>query len=1021
MALTIDSATTVEDFKVLFHRAEDKSDKLETEVKRLRHDTDVAVTTLKHEVVKLQAEAAAAAAASTQQRQMDRIDLIDNKMISPTLFDGGKVEAFKPWVKRLKAFCNAKCAGFRLALDAAEKSEIEVDDTAVARLGWEPAANANKKLYDLLGLICSGEALVIVERHPEQGFEAFRQLSKRFHPIGETYAFDKINTLMHPIRCKSMSELPSTIEKWEASMRQYEDRSGESFPESMKMPILMQMIPTRDLDRVLYRFRMTPGTDYSNFSKQLVEFGIERRYEAMRGSGATPMDLDEVDGGRKSAPTEPSYAPLEEYTAEQWREWHAQGMPEDEPSADWLSKGGKGKGGKGGGKTWQNWPPGGKTGGKAGGKGGKGSGCGWCGKDDHWKKDCKEFQKWKDDRDAERAKNGQPPYVPPSRSRQSAPLKSLDIEQEPEFLPVGGMTADCDVLGDEDDIGSAEIDLGFVPYRGPDSVNVEVERSHEYAEFLDEEDTRLYWEIQQALVVDTIISPPEAVFARPTRSRKFNRNPICCPGDGACDRHIDEGGDGEVPEVDQLGGSHQDSPPASARGTPPPPWRHSRESPTAPSITGSTPLSEIFRSYSEQSPTDRSAPSPAESSDAAVIQREALSFYNLSMPWMPLHEESEPLSEGSIIEIPLVALGSTMDLVPRSDDGSQRQDQDQEAPEQVAMPKPSTGGKKKKTSGVMVKHKGTQTVAPVTTADASTQVECVLTRLEYHACQDVATKIQGSTVAVHSTVTGFGSRRRRSQTTTSSPWEGGPREARDVAKTTTLLSLVDSPRTARAAAEETIVVFDRRNEVTCACVGILVMLVVQVAHVLVHHDGWICTEAPLDAAGVAKGKPIPAAKFSKIGSLKNIPEKLMMRRGITMDSGAHSNVMPKRMINVNRIRPSPGSIRGVCFVAADNGRIPNEGEVDLQFDTLEGEGQEWIFQIAEANKPLGSVADRVDHRCRVVFDKDDDTDEDVSYIYDKAARKMTKMRRDGNVWKVDAIVVPSMIMSDQEMDFSRQG
>ena len=63
----------------------------------------------------------------------------------------------------------------------------------------------------------------------------------------------------------------------------------------------------------------------------------------------------------------------------------------------------------------------------------------------------------------------------------------------------------------------------------------------------------------------------------------------------------------------------------------------------------------------------------------------------------------------------------------------------------------------------------------------------------------------------------------------------------------------------------------------------------------------------------------------------------------------------------------------------------------------------------------------MDHKCRVVFDMDDDTGEDVSYIYDKAARKMAKMRRDGNVWKVDAIVVPSMIMSAQEMDFSRQG
>ena len=63
----------------------------------------------------------------------------------------------------------------------------------------------------------------------------------------------------------------------------------------------------------------------------------------------------------------------------------------------------------------------------------------------------------------------------------------------------------------------------------------------------------------------------------------------------------------------------------------------------------------------------------------------------------------------------------------------------------------------------------------------------------------------------------------------------------------------------------------------------------------------------------------------------------------------------------------------------------------------------------------------MDHRCRVVFDQDDDTGQDVSYIYEKAARKMIKMRRDGNVWKVDAIVMPSMIMSDQEMDFSRRG
>ena len=177
----------------------------------------------------------------------------------------------------------------------------------------------------------------------------------------------------------------------------------------------------------------------------------------------------------------------------------------------------------------------------------------------------------------------------------------------------------------------------------------------------------------------------------------------------------------------------------------------------------------------------------------------------------------------------------------------------------------------------------------------------------------------------------------------------------------------------------------------------------------------------MDVADDSKNKPVAAAKFSKIGSLKSVPDKLLMRRGITMDSGAHSNVMPKRMINEKRMRPSPGSIKGTCFVAADNGRIPNEGEIDLEFDTLEGTQEAWVFQIANTNKPLAAVADRVDHRCRVVFDKDDDTGQDVSYIYDKASKHVSKMRREGNVWKMDAIVTPDMIMSSQEMDFSRRG
>ena len=49
-----------------------------------------------------------------------------------------------------------------------------------------------------------------------------------------------------------------------------------------------------------------------------------------------------------------------------------------------------------------------------------------------------------------------------------------------------------------------------------------------------------------------------------------------------------------------------------------------------------------------------------------------------------------------------------------------------------------------------------------------------------------------------------------------------------------------------------------------------------------------------------------------------------------MDSGAGNTVMPRRMvIRKSAIRESEGSRNGVHYVAANNGRIPNEGEYDF--------------------------------------------------------------------------------------------
>ena len=102
--------------------------------------------------------------------------------------------------------------------------------------------------------------------------------------------------------------------------------------------------------------------------------------------------------------------------------------------------------------------------------------------------------------------------------------------------------------------------------------------------------------------------------------------------------------------------------------------------------------------------------------------------------------------------------------------------------------------------------------------------------------------------------------------------------------------------------------------------------------------------------------------------------------------------------------PSEASRAGVHYVACNNGRIPNEGEAELEFMTQEGHDHRWTFQIAEVNKVLAAVSSLVDTGHKVIFDKDEATGVDTSMIVDKKSGTVTKLRRDRNVWVVDALV-----------------
>ena len=78
--------------------------------------------------------------------------------------------------------------------------------------------------------------------------------------------------------------------------------------------------------------------------------------------------------------------------------------------------------------------------------------------------------------------------------------------------------------------------------------------------------------------------------------------------------------------------------------------------------------------------------------------------------------------------------------------------------------------------------------------------------------------------------------------------------------------------------------------------------------------------------------------------------------------------------------------------------------MDFQFEANEGQQEDWVFQIAEVNKALGSVAYLVDRNHRVTFDKDLKTGKDLSFMKNKTTGGIARFRRERNVWILDAIV-----------------
>ena len=926
-----------------------------------------------------------------------QLKLIDLKSMAPKCFAGKPEESFRSWAKKVRSYCNASRPGFRKFLKWVESATEKIDPENIDDIiQWKYKEVANDVLYDFLVLHTTDDAQILVELQDENGLEAWRQLCLRFDPVGESYVFDQMSNLMEVHRCAQLAELPAAISKWEKSHSIYVQKTGgKHIPEEWKLPILFKMIPKNQLDDIKLRHKYAQGEDktYAGFSRILIELANEKRYEAKHVRGKDDMDVDAL-GSEHRTQEYPEYTETDAVEYETWLQ----------EELNWLgAKGkGKGKGGKGGGSKGA----------------GKGAGvCHWCNKSGHFKRNCKEFEKWKVEQDKKREQEGKPPFQPKGRR---PGVYSLQPESSEDYVALGLCEEDeedCDMLDadnehetpyeldDSDYMPLCPIDAGNSDEEGDDGdfvafQTIGIKQKSDICFMTPISNTFDALSVPEqnngCPEVDAISaqnSPGPRYFDfSPTGSQQSTESVT----DRIC-REIDE----MKTRLTSAQIHNHEGPSSRTRTTNnfmsslPEEMKHQPTSIFTAMQSGSIDVEVYTRPSTNGGAVHRTRDLVLESDtclsgcEIGVQTDLSLSISLDQLTWAPsLCSINEKTIVGEDAKLELAIKAQESDVLPdvtgqEEIESDSDRDNDDEYGEMDGFEECEEEHDEDDLPDTVNQHpSSTETPEDF----ASWPSDCRFPDLDF-AITAVPRDLQA----------------RGSNDVDSLKLQ--PMPLRHIITTYTTTGLEENCRRARESRgtgcragqhEEAVPAFTKSSD-SMLLLPTKVSIPTKSTKMQRIEDDIATPLMPVDIERSGK----------KTKNKESTKSKMRLRRGITMDSGAHHNVIPKRMVGNRRIRPSPGSKRGMNYIVAGGEKIKN-----FDFESVEGHKSDMVFQVAEVNKALGSVAYVVDRAYRVVYDKNMETGEDLSYMIHKPTKTTYRFRRDRNVWILDAIVDIDSVYGD---------
>ena len=110
--------------------------------------------------------------------------------------------------------------------------------------------------------------------------------------------------------------------------------------------------------------------------------------------------------------------------------------------------------------------------------------------------------------------------------------------------------------------------------------------------------------------------------------------------------------------------------------------------------------------------------------------------------------------------------------------------------------------------------------------------------------------------------------------------------------------------------------------------------------------------------------------------------------------------MPEKLLSGREVVPGEASQRGTHYLAADGGRIPNSGEVELGFITKEQHRCKIKFQVAAVKRPLLAVTALAKAGNEVHFSADG------GEIVNKATKREIHFRKSNGIFVLDVLMAP---------------